>query len=370
MKKNITIIGSGWASSSFIQKIDTDKYNITVISPNENFIYTPLLANNIKNKTNLDYNINELNKIKYHKDEVINIDFLHNKIITKNNESNEYDYLILSHGSVTNTFNIEGVKDNCYFIKNVHDTDEIRNKLNKLPSNAKIAVIGCGLTGSEIIGTLIDYNKFNIYAIDGLKLPLTTFTPSISTYTLDLWKQNNINSYLNNFVSKIDNKTIYFKESKIDYDMAIWCGGIGISPLSLLINKKLGLSNKFGIPVNNYLQVNNTKNVYAMGDCAYSGNPPTAQVAYQQGKYLANNFNNRFENISLAEYQKNNIPNLLDKPFNFKNKGQICYIGKNHSVYQNNFFTSTGLITGYLHKFIHFYHGINLKQSVDFLFSK
>ena len=133
MKKNITIIGSGWASSSFIQKIDTDKYNITVISPNENFIYTPLLANNIKNKTNLDYNINELNKIKYHKDEVINIDFLHNKIITKNNESNEYDYLILSHGSVTNTFNIEGVKDNCYFIKNVHDTDEIRNKLNKLP---------------------------------------------------------------------------------------------------------------------------------------------------------------------------------------------------------------------------------------------
>ena len=37
-------------------------------------------------------------------------------------------------------------------------------------------------------------------------------------------------------------------------------------------------------------------NVFAIGDCANSGFPPTAQVAYQQGEYLANRFNNNFNN--------------------------------------------------------------------------
>ena len=46
---------------------------------------------------------------------------------------------------------------------------------------------------------------------------------------------------MNNFVNKIDNKNIYFKENKVNYDVAIWCGGVKISPLSILINNKLHL---------------------------------------------------------------------------------------------------------------------------------
>ena len=60
---------------------------------------------------------------------------------------------------------------------------------------------------------------------------------------------------------------------------------------------------------------------FAIGDCAYSGYPPTAQVAYQQGIYLAKQFNNRFEN---------------SKEFHFQDKGQIAYIGNSKSIYQNN----------------------------------
>ena len=42
----IIVIGSGWGSASFIKNIDK-KYNITVISPTNNFIYTPLLVNSL-----------------------------------------------------------------------------------------------------------------------------------------------------------------------------------------------------------------------------------------------------------------------------------------------------------------------------------
>jgi len=347
----ILVIGSGWGSSNFIKNINTNNYEISVVSPTNKFTYTPLLANNIKNDIKLTVDVSNLNKISYIEDYVNDIKINDNKIITKNNKEYKYDYLILAHGADVNTFGIEGVKENCYYIKSSNDANYIRNKLNKLPNNSKIAVIGCGLTGSEIIGNLIDYNKFNIFAIDGLNRPLTVFNPAISNYTSNLWKSKNVNMYMNNFVNKIDNKNIYFKENKVNYDVAIWCGGVKISPLSILINNKLHLNCKFGIPVNEHLKVENTKNIYAIGDCAYSGNPPTAQVASQQGKYLANYFNNNFQG---------------DK-FKFKSKGQICYIGDGNSVYQNGNLIFKGKLTGYLNNFVHIYNSINIKQGFDFI---
>ena len=348
----ILVIGSGWASSSFIKKIDTDKYDVKIISPSSNFVYTPLLANTIIKNYNLTQDIRSLNKISYYKGEVIDIRFNENKIITKNNTILDYDYLVLTHGSSINTFNIQGVKENCHIIKHQNDTIKIKNELNKLNNGSKIAVIGCGLTGTEIIGNLIDYNKFNIYAIDGLSLPLNTFNKNISNFTVDLWKKNNVNINLNNFVTKIDCNNIYFKDKKINYDFAIWCGGIKISPFSIHINNLLKLENKYGIPVNENLKVKNTNNVYALGDCAYSGNPPIAQVAYQQGEYLANSFNNKFEDV---------------KPFKFKNKGQFGYIGNGNSVYQNGNLIFKGKLTGYLNNFVHIYNSINLNQAYNFI---
>lgn len=47
---NILLVGSGWASSSFIKNIDTGKYNLSVVVPTNKFTYTPLLTNNIRNE--------------------------------------------------------------------------------------------------------------------------------------------------------------------------------------------------------------------------------------------------------------------------------------------------------------------------------
>lgn len=42
-KKTIVILGSGWASTSFLKSIDTDLYNVVVVSPRNYFLFTPLL---------------------------------------------------------------------------------------------------------------------------------------------------------------------------------------------------------------------------------------------------------------------------------------------------------------------------------------
>ena len=355
----IIVIGSGWGSASFIKNIDK-KYNITVISPTNNFIYTPLLVNSLFNvNLKLEIPINMINpNIKCIKNKVSNIDFNNNQI-NFDKETLKYDYLILSHGSNTNTFNIKGVNENCEFIQNIDNINLIRDKINKLKSDSNIAIIGCGPTGSEIIGNLIDENiynekKYNIYAIDGLSNPLNMYHKNIQDYTLKLWKENNVNIIMNQFVSSMDNKNINFKDSIINYDMAFWCGGIKKNKLTETILKDLNIENKFGIPVDNKLKIksDNINNVYAIGDCSYSGNPPTAQVSYQQGKYLAKQFN----------YDLN-----LNDNFKYKPKGQICYIGNGNSVYDyKNIIYFKGKLTGYLNNFIHIYNCINNKQRYNF----
>jgi NADH:ubiquinone reductase (non-electrogenic) len=42
-KKNIVVVGSGWGSTAFLKKLDTFEYNVTVISPRNFFLFTPLL---------------------------------------------------------------------------------------------------------------------------------------------------------------------------------------------------------------------------------------------------------------------------------------------------------------------------------------
>jgi NADH:ubiquinone reductase (non-electrogenic) len=42
-KKTIVVLGSGWASTSFLKAVDTDEYNVVVVSPRNYFLFTPLL---------------------------------------------------------------------------------------------------------------------------------------------------------------------------------------------------------------------------------------------------------------------------------------------------------------------------------------
>jgi len=321
MKKKIFIVGSGWATKGFLDTIDYNLYEVHILSNNDHFVYQPFLASSILNNEHVSFKLTDKYPlITYKKTNVSDFDFKNNKIITEYKDNYNYDYLILCHGSIVNDFNIPGIKENSYILKNNLDAEKIKHIIEKLPNDAHIAIMGCGLTGSEIVGHLIDSKKYNIYAIDGLNKPLNIFNDKLRSYTLNLWNKNNIHLFFGSFVKNIDESNIYLgNNKKINYDLAIWCGGVKIHPLSTLINKKLDINNRFGIPVNKYLKIDKLDNVWAAGDCAYSGSSPNAQVAYQHGKYLGYTFNNKFKN-------KNE--------FQFQNKGQVCYIGNNEAVYQ------------------------------------
>lgn len=42
-KKKVVVLGTGWAGTSFLKKLDNSSYDVQVISPRNYFAFTPLL---------------------------------------------------------------------------------------------------------------------------------------------------------------------------------------------------------------------------------------------------------------------------------------------------------------------------------------
>lgn len=43
-KERLVILGTGWGAAAFLKDIDMDKYDVTVVSPRNHFLFTPMLA--------------------------------------------------------------------------------------------------------------------------------------------------------------------------------------------------------------------------------------------------------------------------------------------------------------------------------------
>lgn len=43
-KEKVVVLGTGWGAAAFLKNIDTNKFDVTVISPRNYFVFTPMLA--------------------------------------------------------------------------------------------------------------------------------------------------------------------------------------------------------------------------------------------------------------------------------------------------------------------------------------
>lgn len=114
-----------------------------------------------------------------------------------------------------------------------------------------------------------------------------------------------------------------------------------------------------GLLVNEYLVVKGAENVWAIGDCAIANYAPTAQVASQEGAFLARLFNQMAQTATIEEElaalstRQEAAPNKADRdvvfgqitqlqkrlrrvkqmgPFQYSHQGSLAYIGSDRAV--------------------------------------
>ncbi|KAD4982349.1 hypothetical protein E3N88_19020 [Mikania micrantha] len=314
-KKRVVVLGTGWAGTSFVKNLKNPSYDIQVISPRNYFAFTPLLPSvtvgtvearsvvepirNIVKKKQFNAN--------YWEAECYRIDAKNKKVYCRSSQEDkeefvvDYDYLVIAMGARVNTFNTPGVEENCHYLKEVEDAQKIRRTVidcfekASLPTLSdderkrmlQFVVVGGGPTGVEFAAELHDFVSEDLVKLypsvkDLVKITLleatdhilNMFDKRITTFAEEKFHRDGIDLRTGAMVVKVSDKEISTKVIKtgeiatIPYGMAVWSTGIATRPVVMDFMKQIGQANRRVLATDEWLRVEGTNSIYALGDCA------------------------------------------------------------------------------------------------------
>ena len=139
-KPRVVLIGSGWAAHAFLKVCETDAYDVVCISPRPYFVFTPMLAatavGTVEQRSIVESIRISNPSVTYFEAEMLDLNPLEKSItICSSLRPNEtlsvsFDYLVYSAGAIVNDFGLRGVKEHCYFIKELDDVRNIKRQVH------------------------------------------------------------------------------------------------------------------------------------------------------------------------------------------------------------------------------------------------
>ncbi|CAA0393636.1 unnamed protein product [Arabidopsis thaliana] len=316
-KKKVVLLGTGWAGTSFLKNLNNSQYEVQIISPRNYFAFTPLLPSvtcgTVEARSVVEpiRNIGRKNvDTSYLEAECFKIDPASKKVYCRSKQgissngkkefSVDYDYLVIATGAQSNTFNIPGVEENCHFLKEVEDAQRIRKTVIDSFEKASLpelsdeerkrilhfVVVGGGPTGVEFAAELHDFvtedlvslyprakGSVRITLLEAADHILTMFDKRITEFAEEKFSRDGIDVKLGSMVTKVNEKDISAKTkggevSSIPYGMIVWSTGIGTRPVIKDFMKQIGQGNRRALATDEWLRVEGTDNIYALGDCA------------------------------------------------------------------------------------------------------
>ncbi|KAI8366174.1 pyridine nucleotide-disulfide oxidoreductase-domain-containing protein [Blakeslea trispora] len=139
----VVILGSGWVGFRLMNDLDKQNYDISVISPRNHFVFTPLLASTSVGTLEFrcitepvrtyssDTNFYQAycDAIDTENQVVHCTSNIEEEGLTKRQFSLDYDKLVIAVGAYSRTFGIPGVKEHACFLKEVNDARRIRKRV-------------------------------------------------------------------------------------------------------------------------------------------------------------------------------------------------------------------------------------------------
>lgn len=363
-RKSIIIIGGGFAGLNAALKLQKYNFNIILFDRRNFHLFQPLLyqvASGGLSPADIAFPLRAIFKNKKNisiiQSEITNIDLVNNKV-TANSTDYIYDYLIIAAGAKNHYFGKNDWADYTIGLKSIEDATSIRNLILSSFEKAEIetdtdrkkalltfAIIGGGPAGVELAGAIaelakhtlhcdfrnIDPSTAKILLIEGGNRILPPYPENLSIKAAKSLEKLGVKILVNNFVTKIDEGTINLSSgenhSQIKANSIIWAAGVHAESLTDILYKNFNINlDKAGrIIVNEYCQIPQFKNVFAIGDISNFKDekglnlPGVAPVAMQQGKYV-------------AKFIYNLTINKENKKFKYFDKGNLAVIGRKAAV--------------------------------------
>ncbi len=356
LKEKVVVVGGGFAGLNLVKRLDKSRFDISLVDRNNYHGFPPLfyqVASSGLDPTSISFPLRrEIKKrgkgVRFHIGDVAEVDVTRKVVITQYEEI-PYDKLILAVGTTNNFFGNDKLIEQVFTLKSTDEAIRCRNEILDRCERAAIepdaekrrrlmsfTVIGGGPAGVEIAGALGEMKRYilkrdypeipmedvSIRLIEGSDRLLHTMSEKSSqdafrdlkSLLVDVKLRHVMKEYKDNVITLEDGTTIYS-------EMVIWTAGVTGTPFELTGTEvKRGPGNR--LVTDEYCRVKGLDGIYAIGDIGYTetplyprGYPQLAQVAIQQGKYLARMLNNG-----------------PTKPFRYADKGSMATIGRNRAV--------------------------------------
>lgn len=379
-KKTLVIIGGGLGGLRLARRIDKSMWNVVIVDRNNYHSFPPLfyqVASSGLEPASISFPFRrELRGRRYRGcsfrlGTVSTIDVARRRVHTQY-ETIGYDALVIAAGTTNNYFGIADLHKRVYTIKSATEAIRCRNEVLDRLERAAIAtdaderrrlltfvVVGGGPAGVEIAGALgelkrfvikreypsIDPDEVRVVLVEGGDALLKAMGPRSSADALRGLRQLMVDVRLGTTMKEYDGRRVTFADgTAIDTGSVVWTAGVTGVPFTLEgTDVQPAHGARYAVDAN--CRVIGLDGVYAIGDIALMqtpdtphGHPQVAQVAIQQGEYLAR---------CLSD------PEAAARPFVYHDKGTMATIGRNRAVVDMKHLHLSGRPAWFVWLFIH-----------------
>lgn len=319
-KPRLVILGTGWGSIALLKELNPGDYHVTVVSPTNYFLFTPMLPSATVGTLGLRSLVEPVRRIvqrvhgHFLKGEAVDVDFSEKLVeITQINHKGEkeqfylpYDKLVIGVGCVTNPHGVKGL-EHCHFLKSIDDARRIKNQvldnmeLACLPTTTdeerkrllSFVVCGGGPTGVEFASELFDLlnedllysfpkilrNEISVHIIQSRSHILNTYDEALSKFAESRFARDDVDVLTNARVKEVREDKVVFTQledgktvtKEIPMGFCLWSTGVGRSDFCSRLSDKLeAQNNKHALETDSHLRLIGAPlgDVYAIGDCA------------------------------------------------------------------------------------------------------
>ncbi len=388
-KREIVVIGGGFAGVQFIENIDTDLYNVTLIDKLNHHQFQPLfyqVATSQLEPSSISFPFRKIfqykKSLQIRMAEVLRIETSSNTVVTTIGNF-VYDELVIATGCGNNFFGNAEIQNNALTLKSTAEAIDLRNHIlrnfedvisadeSDMESLMNLVIVGGGPTGVELAGAFaeikrnilpkdypgIDFSKLNIILVEGSKSTLSSMSEHAQNASVAYITEMGVTLRTELYVTNYDGKIVTLSNGEIiKTKNLIWAAGVTGNFIEGINKEVLAKGNR--IKVDRYNLVQNTSNIYALGDIAFmttpkypNGHPQLANVAINQAKNLAKNF-------------KLKAQNKVQKAFEYKDLGSMATIGKHKAVVDLSFYKFSGYFAWFIWMFLHLMLILSVKNKI------
>ncbi|KAF5019196.1 hypothetical protein F66182_8801 [Fusarium sp. NRRL 66182] len=321
-KPRLVILGGGWGGVALLKELNPDDFHVTVISPTNYFLFTPMLPSATVGTLELRSLVEPIRRIlsrvngHFIRAKAEDIDFSHKMVEVSQIDAAgkdirfyvPYDKLVVAVGSTTNPHGVKGL-ENAFFLKDINDARKIRNQviqnfeLANLPTCTdeerkrllSFCVSGGGPTGVEFAAELFDLlnedltrhfprllrNEISVHLIQSRSHILNTYDETVSRYAEDRFARDQVDVQTNSRVKEVLPDKIIFTQKQdggetitkeLPIGFCLWSTGVSQTQFCQTLAKKLSKSqtNRHALETDTHLRLNGSPlgDVYAIGDCS------------------------------------------------------------------------------------------------------